>query len=154
FFPELLVPVVPLNRTSDAWAVYYNFDQYLWSPEGHPDRGIGLFFRFGASDGVANPVRWAYNVGLSGKGVVPGRPDDSFGLGWARTEISKNFVSFLRDRLDIGLDKEDAIEMYYDASITRWLSATLDLQIIDQALKKKLDASGQLRDMGTAVIAG
>src|SRR5262249_46182533 len=29
FFPKLLVPVVPLNRTSDAWAVYYNFDQYL-----------------------------------------------------------------------------------------------------------------------------
>jgi porin len=154
FFPELLVPVVPLNRTSDAWAVYYNFDQYLWSPQGHPDRGIGLFFRFGASDGVANPIRWAYNVGFSGNGIVPGRPADTFGLGWARTEISNNFVPFLRQRLDLGLDKEDTVETYYNAAITRWLGATLDLQIINQALRKKLDSSGRLTDMGTAVIAG
>ena len=154
FFPQLLAPVVPLERSSSTWAVYYNFDQYLWSPQGHPDRGIGLFFRFGASDGVVNPIRWAYNVGLSGNGIVPGRPRDTFGVGWARTEIRNNFVSFSRQRLDIGLDKEDAVEMYYNASITRWLNATLDLQIIDQALKKKLDSSGRLTDMGTAVIAG
>jgi porin len=154
FFPELLAPVVPLESSSSTWAVYYNFDQYLWSPQGNPDAGIGLFFRFGASDGVVNPVRWAYNVGFGGKGIVPGRPRDTFGLGWARTEISNNFVSFLRQRIDLGLDKEDAVEMYYNASITRWLNATLDLQIIDQALKKQLDSSGRLTDMGTAVIAG
>jgi porin len=154
FFPELLVPVVPLNRTSDTWVVYYNFDQYLWSPKDHSDRGIGLFFRFGASDGVANPVKWAYNVGFGGNGIVPGRPRDTFGLGWARTELSDNFVPFLRQRLGLGLDKEDAVEMYYNASLTPWLGATLDLQIIDQALKKQLDSSGRLTGMGTAVVAG
>ena len=85
-FPNLLVPVEPLDRSSDAWSVYYNFDQFLWSPEGDPDRGVGVFFRFGASDGVVNPVRWAYNVGFSANGIVPGRPRDSFGIGWARAE--------------------------------------------------------------------
>jgi porin len=154
FFPSLLVPVVPLNRSSDAWTVYYNFDQYLWSPAGHADRGVGVFFRFGASDGDVNPVRWAYNVGVSGNGIVAARPHDTFGIGWARTELSNNFVPFLRQRLHLGLDKEDAIEMYYNASITRWLNATLDLQIVDQALDKKLDSSGRLTDMGTTVIAG
>ena len=133
FFPELLLPVEPLKRSSDAWSVYYNFDQYLWSPEGQPDHGVGLFFRFGAADGVVNPVRWAYNVGISGNGIVPRRPRDTFGIGWARTEISDNFAAFLRQRLNLGLDREDAIELYYNASITRWLNATLDLQIIDQA---------------------
>ncbi len=154
FFPELLVPVQPLNKVNYTWSIYYNFDQYLWSPEGNPDRGIGVFFRFGASDGVANPVKYAYNVGLSGKGIVPGRPYDTFGLGWARTQVSDNFVPFLRQRLDLGFNKEDAIEMYYNASITRWLSATLDLQIIDQALNKTLDSAGRLTDVGTAVVAG
>jgi len=153
FFPELLVPVVPLNRTNYTWSIYYNLDQYVWSPAGRPDRGIGLFFRFGASDGVANPAKWAYNVGVSGKGIVPGRPDDSFGLGWARTELSDNFVPFLRQRLDLGLDREDTIEMFYNASITRWLGATLDLQIIDQAFKKEL-MGNRLVDVGTAVVAG
>jgi len=155
FFPALLVPVEPLNRTHNTWAVYYNFDQYLWSPEGDPARGIGPFFRFGISDGVANPIKYAYNVGIGGKGVVPGRPRDSFGIGWARTEFSDKLVPFLRERLHLGLDREDAIEMYYNASITRWLNVTLDLQIIDPALKKTLDSSsGRLRDMDTAVVAG
>ena len=104
------------DRVNYTWAIYYNFDQYLWSPQGKPDRGIGMFFRFGASDGVANPVKYAYNVGLGGKGIVPGRPLDSFGLGWAHTQISGNFVPFLREQLDLGLSKEDAVEMYYNAS--------------------------------------
>ena len=154
FFPELLVPVQPLKTLNYTWSIYYNFDQYLWSPQGQPDRGIGTFFRFGASDGVANPVKYAYNVGLGGKGIVPGRPLDSFGLGWAHTQISGNFVPFLRDSLDLGLSKEDAVEMYYNASITRWLTATLDLQIINPAIKKTLDSAGQLKDVNTAVVAG
>jgi porin len=142
FFPSLLVPTQPLNRVNYTWSVYYNFDQYLWSPAGAPDRGIGVFFRFGASDGVANPIKYAYNVGIGAKGLVPGRPCDNFGIGWARTELSGNFVPFLRQQLRLGLGHEDAIELYYNAAITPWLNAALDLQIIDQAFERKLNASG------------
>lgn len=154
FFPELLVPTQPVNRTNNTWSIYYNFDQFLWNPGGDPTRGIGTFFRFGASDGVANPIKYTYNVGFGGVGLVPGRPRDTVGLGWARTEFSGNFVPFLRQRLNLGLDREDAIEMYYNASLTRWPNATLDLQIVNPALKKQLDSSGNLTDMNTAVVAG
>jgi porin len=86
--------------------------------------------------------------------VVPGRPLDSFGIGWARTEFSDSFVPFLRQQLRLGLEREDAVEMYYNASITRALTASLDLQVIDPALKKTLDASARnLRDVNTAVVA-
>jgi hypothetical protein len=112
FFPSLLVPTQPLNQVGYTWSVYYNFDQYLWSPEGAPGRGIGVFFRFGASDGVANPIKYAYNVGIGAKGLVPGRPCDNFGIGWARTECSGNFVPFLRQQLRLGLGHEDAIELF------------------------------------------
>jgi porin len=155
FFPSLLVPTQPLNQVNYTWSVYYNFDQYLWSPEGVPDRGIGVFFRFGASDGVANPIKYAYNVGIGAKGLVPGRPCDNFGIGWARTELSGNFFPFLRQQLRLGLGHEDAIELYYNAEITHWLGAALDLQIIDQALERTLNASGsQLQDLNTAVVLG
>lgn len=154
FFPALLVPTQPLNRTSNTWAVYYNFDQFLWSPKGDPKSGIGAFFRFGISDGIANPIKYAYNVGLGGKGIVPGRPADSFGIGWARTQLSSNFVPFLRQQLNLGLDKEDAVEMYYNFSVTKWLNATLDLQVIDPALNKFLDSSGRLQNMSTSVVGG
>ena len=83
------------------------------------------------------------------------RPCDTFGIGWARTELSDNFVPLLRQQLRLGLGHEDAIELYYNAAIASWFSAALDLQIIDQALERKLDASGsQVSDLNTTVILG
>ena len=119
-----------------------------------PDQGIGAFFRFGASDGVANPVKYAYNVGIGGKGIVPGRPNDSFGIGWAHTQLSGNFVPFLRQQLDLGLQKEDAVELYYNAVLTPWLNLNADLQIVNSAFNKTQTSTGQLVNMGTAVVGG
>ena len=155
FFPGLLVPAQPPKTESDTWAVMYGFDQYLWQPGGDPHRGIGVFFNFGATDGKANPVKYSYNMGIGGNGIVPGRPHDTFGIGWARTELTDNLVPFLRDRLKLGLGREDAIEMYYNAALAPWLGATFDLQVIDPALTKKLDSSGtRLTSMDTAVVIG
>ena len=154
FFPQLLVPTQPLRTESDTWVVYYNFDQYVWSPRGDPKSGLGVFFRFGLSDGRANPVKYHFNVGIAGNGIVPGRPADTFGVGWSRLELSDDLVPFLRQRLDLGLEREDAIEMYYDAAVTRWLGMTLDLQIVEPALQKTLSLSGQLKDVKTAIVPG
>ncbi len=154
FFPQLLLPVAPLNREKETWAVYYNFDQYLWSPGGDPTRGVGPFFRFGVSDGLANPIKYHFNVGIGGKGVVPGRPRDTFGIGWSRIEFSKDLVPLLRKALDLGLEHEDAVEAYYNVAVTPWLGVTLDLQVVKPGLKKTLGSNGQLEDVGTAVIGG
>ena len=155
FFPGLLVPGQPARKENDTWAVIYGFDQYLWQPGGDPHRGIGVFFNFGATDGDANPVKYSYSLGIGGNGVVPGRPRDTFGIGWARTELSDNFVPFLRQRLKLGLQREDAIEMYYNAALTPWLGATVDLQVIEPAITKMLDASGnRLTSMDTSLVLG
>jgi porin len=155
FFPELLVPVKPLNREDSSWSVYYTFDQYFWHPGGDQKRGIGLFFNFGVSDGNPNPIKYSYATGIGGNGAIPGRPLDTFGVSWTRTQFSDKFVPLLRERLHLGLDKEDAVEMFYNFSITPAVSATLDLQIIEPALKKQLDAAGnRLENTSTAVVAG
>src|SRR5262245_13712683 len=155
FFPQLLTPVQPARKVDSTWAIYYGFDQYLWQPAGDPKRGIGLFFTFGASDGVVNPVKYSYNVGIGGNGVVPGRSRDNFGIGWARSDLTSNFAPFLRTQLNLGLDHDDAIEMYYNAVLTGWLSAALDLQIVNPAIKKRPSASGTgLSEVDTAVIGG
>jgi porin len=93
-------------------------------------------------------------MGIGGNGVVPGRPHDTFGIGWARTQFSDHFLSFLRERFDLGLDHEDGIEMYYNAAITPWLNISLDLQIINSGLQRTLSANGTLQDVGTAVTGG
>jgi porin len=154
FFPGLLVPVSAPNKKSDTWAVFYSFDQYLWQPNDDPKRGIGIFFTFGATDGNPNPIKYSYGMGIGGNGVVPGRPNDNFGLGWAHTDFSSQFVPFLREQLHVGLDHEDAIEMYYNVAVTPWLNVTADLQIINPGLKKTLGSDGRLRDVDTAVVAG
>ena len=64
--------------------------------------------------------------------------------GWGRSQFSGDFVPFLRQTLNLALNHEDAIEMYYDAAITPWLNATADLQIIDPGLTKTLISTSQL----------
>jgi len=132
----------------------YGFDQYFWQPDGNPKHGIGLFFGFGASDGNPNPIEYSFLGGIGGKGVVPGRPDDSFGLALARTQFSNAFLPFLRQQLNLGLQHEDAVEMYYNISVTQWLNVTADLQVINPALKRVLNEFGQLARVDTAVVAG
>jgi porin len=155
FFPNLLVPAKPANRKSSSWEVNYAFDQYFWQPDDDPKHGVGLFFGFGASDGNPNPIQYSFLTGIGGKGVVLGRPDDSFGIGIARTQFSGDFVPFLRQALGLGLQHEDAIEMYYNAAITGWLNLTADLQIINPGLKKMLSPPPViLANVDTTVVGG
>jgi porin len=154
FFPELLVPAAPANHQTSSWAASYGFDQYLWQPAGDAKHGIGVFFSVGASDGNPNPIKWGFLAGVGGRGV-PGRPEDSFGIGIARTQFSGAFIPFLRDELNLGLDHEDALEAYYNLAITGWLNVTADLQVIDPGLKRVLNSSGSgLMNVNTATIAG
>ncbi len=108
FFRGLIIPAAPGNRESSSWSVSYAFDQYLWQPKGDEKHGVGVFFSAGASDGNPNPIKWAFLAGVGGKGI-PGRVDDSFGLGVARTQFGGAFLPLLRDRLGLGLDHEDAL---------------------------------------------
>lgn len=151
-FPQLFVPVQPLKREDSTWAINYGFDQYFWQPAGDQKHGIGVFFNFGASDGLANPVKYSFLMGVGGNGVVPGRPHDTFGIGWARTQFSDQFIPFLRERLNLGLDHEDAFEMYYNASITPWLNVSPSVQVVKSGLNKTLGANNDLKDLDTAAV--
>ena len=108
----------------------------------------------GASDGRANPVKYSYSLGFVDKGVMPGRPHDDLGIAWAHTEFSSNFVPFLRTNFDLGLQHEDAFELYYSAAVTPWLSVSPSLQVIHSGLNKVLDSSGNLKNVDTTYVAG
>lgn len=154
FAPGLLIPVQPLNKENETWAAVYSFEQYLWKPEADSRRGLGGFFSAGASDGKANPIKYSYSLGVTGKGMVPGRPHDDFGIGWSRTEFSDKFVPFLRNTFDLGLDKEDALELYYNFAVTPWLAVTPSYQYISPAMNKTLDAAGNLRNLHNTQMVG
>jgi porin len=83
-----------------------------------------------------------------------GSPRDTFGVGWSRVEFSNNLVPFLRQRLGLGLDHEDVVELFYNVAITPWLHATADLQVVKPGLAKFLNTANQLQDVNTAVVGG
>ena len=154
FAPGLAAPTQPLNTENDTWTAVYSAEQFLWQPPGDPKRGIGVFYSAGVSDGRANPIKYSYTLGLVGKGLVPGRANDDFGIGWSLAEISDSFVPYLRDNFNLGLNREDAVEMYYKATVTPWLSVSPSLQIINSALNKTIDSSGNVKDLDTTYLVG
>ena len=62
-FPEQLVYII--NHADD---------QYLFVEKDDPTQGVGIFGRFGYSDGTANPIQRFYSFGVGGKGIVRPRP--------------------------------------------------------------------------------
>jgi len=142
-----------LQRQDGTWAVYYNFDQYLYEPKKGEDRGAGVFARFGASAGNPNPVQYFYSVGFGGKGLLPGRDLDRFGIGYYYSSVRNPTLqhplltmSFLRD--------EWGFEVYYNVALTPWLLLTPDVQVIGPSQKRKFQSIFSTPYIGTATVLG
>jgi len=122
----------------DSWVVYMSAWQYLYTEnadagsvnltDGQPDHeGIGLFSRIAFADADTNPADFSVSVGLGGRGVVPGRDDDTFGLGYFFTSIQKTRISGI-----IGLgEASQGFEIFYNVAITSASHLTFDFQVLD-----------------------
>ena len=109
-------------------------------PPGKKDQGFGLFGRFGLTDGEVNPVQEFYSIGLGGKGMIPGRDNDSFGVGYYYLAISDKLPRVIERRTQ----DEQGVELYYNVAVTPWLHITPDLQVIEPARE----------NVDTTVVAG
>ena len=125
-----------VHDEEDSWTLWYNFDQYLLG--GEAGRGLGIFGRFGIANEDTNLAKRFYSLGLGGKGMVPGREYDRFGLGYYYLEYADDLAGLL-----CGDGNEQGVEVYYEFAITPWWSITADLQILDSPL-----------DVETAIVAG
>jgi porin len=108
----------------DGWALWYDFDQYLMVEKEDPKQGWGLFGRFGYSPGEVNPVDSFYSIGIGGKGIVPTRDKDQFGVGYYLIDMSEGLPASL------GSNVEQGIEVFYNIEVTPWLHVSPDLQVI------------------------
>lgn len=129
---RVIIETGEIDKRKGSWNIHYNFDQYLYEPK--KGSGIGIFGRFGVSDGNPNFMRYFYSVGIGGKGIIPGRSLDHFGIGYYYLEVNNpSFTgpletrSFLRD--------EYGFEAYYNCAITPWMRLTPNLQVVRPAQK-------------------
>jgi porin len=135
---KLVNTVARFEKASDNVMAYYNFDQYLYTKEDDPTQGIGLFGRFGWARQDVNPVVHFYSIGLGGKGLLPDRQHDTYGVGYYYAGLSNRLPSILR--------REQGVEAYYNIRITPWLHISPDLQII-------MDPGGT-RTQDTSIVYG
>lgn len=124
-----------LRANSGAWSAYYNFDQYLYEPVKGSGKGVGVFGRFGAADDAVLPMKFFWSVGIGGRGVIPGRPNDNFGIGYYDM-ITSNASAPSR----IGLHDEWGVEAFYNVAVTPWAQFTVDLQYVEGARPRADDA--------------
>jgi porin len=139
---------------TDSWAVYYNFDQYLYEPVKGSGKGFGVFGRFAATDGNPNLMHYFVSLGVSGKGLMAGRPHDCFGVGWYYIDIkSPTFTGPLASRAF--LRDEQGIEAYYSVALTPWALLTPNIQYIHGVQKQTVALlPANRRDIDDATILG
>jgi porin len=129
--PQLILPpeTRDIETKEGSWYVGYSFQQYLIQDPNDRSRGWGVFGYAAISDGNPNPIEWAAFGGLGGNSLIPGRPDDRFGVAYFYYGLSGS----LKDGLDgFGFDYRDesGIEVFYNAAITPWFRVSGDLQVI------------------------
>jgi porin len=116
--------IAPQPTNSENWAFWYDFDQYLYQCPNDPEQGFGLFGSFGLTSGAWFPIGEAYVFGLGGKGVIPERPRDRYGVGYYCLNFSNQLPGIFNANVEQG------VELFYNIEVTPWLHITPDLQII------------------------
>ena len=89
-----------------------------------------LFARVGAADKNTNPIDWSVSGGIGGRGVIPGRDDDVFGVGYFYSHLQRLRITGI-----LGLDDHaHGAEAFYNIALTPAAFLTLNGQVIEDAL--------------------
>ncbi len=154
-------PQVPgeLKKAKASATVSINFHQYLWVKPGQVTenagydphtpllQGVGMFFRFGKGDRNTNLVDWDLKIGLGGRGLFPGRGNDTYGLGYYKVEASDSVTAIIGG-LPLPPDITDTVlrsgssgfEAWYNLEVASWFNLTLDYQAV-RSVFRPIDTS-------------
>jgi len=121
----------PASRANDAKSVGEGKKARAFETPALPrksDQGLGWFGRTGFAPPDRNFLDFYFDTGLTYKGLVPGRDNDTISLGFAYGHLSNGARSSLRSQDVNPTDSEMVVELTYQAPITRWLIVQPDLQ--------------------------
>jgi porin len=125
------------RRLGGNSGVYAVLDQLIYRQPDTKDGGLGLFARVSASPNDRNLVGFYADGGLTYKGLIPGRPDDTAGVSAAYIRIASSARGFDRDTALIngtGFEavrtSEAVIEATYQAQIVPGFTVQPDFQYI------------------------
>jgi porin len=79
-------------------------------------------------------MHYFYSIGVGGKGIIPGRSLDQFGIGCYYLDIKNPTFTGLRTTRTF-LRDEYGFEAYYNCALTPWMRLTPNIQIVRPAQK-------------------
>ena len=113
------------STKSNSWIVGLSFWQYLYVEETHdgpldllngePDlEGFGIFGKVDFADEDTNPWKFSVAFGVGGRGIIPGRPNDVFGIGGFYNDLSSTLF-----QSSAGFEEDyTGMEAFYNVAIT------------------------------------
>jgi porin len=103
------------------------------APEvGASDQGLGFFTRISFAPQDRNFVNFYLDTGLTYQGLIPGRDNDTLGVGFGYAQISNGAKAGLADEGLRPAGAEMVLETTYQIQINPWLILQPDLQYIIQ----------------------
>jgi porin len=110
----------------DDIGFYLSCDQLLAKENADPEdnQGLGAFLRYGYANSKKNDIANFLSAGFQYQGLIQNCDDDVFAVGFAHGVFSDRASSTYPE------DYESAVELYYNAQLSPWLSITPSLQYI------------------------
>jgi len=116
------------------WAVYGIIDQLIWRSPGSKDaKGVGIFGRVIGAPSAQNLVDFYAEGGVTFSGMIPHRPDDGLGIGFAYTGVSDSVHGFDLDSGEpVARNYEALLEICYTYQVKPGWTLQPDFQYIIQ----------------------
>ncbi len=110
------------------------------------DQGLGWFGRIAFTKEDRNFLNFYFDVGLTYKGLIPSRDDDTIGIAFAYAQLGNTARNSLIEEGSVGVGAEMVLELTYQCQLTPWLIVQPDLQYIINP--------GGTQDLGNALVIG
>lgn len=81
----------------------------------------------GTADKETTPALFSASIGLGGRGLIPGRQEDHYGLGYFYINLADTRV---KDALNFSEENQSS-EAFYNIILVETIQLTLDLQLLD-----------------------
>ncbi len=143
----------------DDWSFYGVFDQMLWRPKPDGARAVGVFARIMGAPGDRNLADFSINAGITLKAPLPGRDNDSFGIGYGLAKVSGRASELDADQGTFGnpgpvRSSESFIEVTYQAQLAPWLALQPDFQYAFTPAGGVQDPNDPTRRIGNEAVFG
>jgi porin len=123
------------RRDQGNFSVYGVADQIVWRQQGGP-RSVGVFLRMMGAPADRNLIDFSLNAGINVKAPFPGRPNDTFGIGYDFAHVSDpagdldTDMAFYTGTYYPVRSVEHVIEVTYQYQVAPWWVLQPDFQYV------------------------